>query len=71
MESKVWHRLTYLQNGNRLIDRDSRLVVAKEEMVGSGMDWEFGFNRCKLLHSERISNEVLLYSTGIYQVYIC
>ena len=32
----------------------------------SGMDWEFGVGRCKLLHLERISNEVLLYSTGNY-----
>ena len=29
------------------------------------MDGEFGVNRCKLLHLEWISNEVLLYSTGI------
>ena len=28
------------------------------------MDWEFGVNRCKLLPLERISNEILLYSTG-------
>jgi len=28
------------------------------------MDWEFGVNRCKLLHLEWISSEVLLYSTG-------
>ena len=33
---------------------------------GSGMDWEFGVNRCKLLHLELISNEILLYSTGNY-----
>ena len=31
---------------------------------GSRMDWEFGVNRCKLLHLEWISNEVLLYSRG-------
>ena len=33
---------------------------------GSGMDWEFGVSRCKLLHLEWISNEVPLYSTGNY-----
>ena len=33
---------------------------------GSGMDWEFGVSRCKLLHLEWISDEVLLYSTGNY-----
>ena len=32
----------------------------------SGMDGEFGVSRCKLLHLEWISNEVLLYSTGNY-----
>ena len=30
----------------------------------SGMDWEFGVSRCKLLHLECISNEILLYDTG-------
>ena len=28
----------------------------------SGMDWEFGVHRCELLHLERISGEILLYS---------
>ena len=41
-----------------------RLVVA--EGGGSGMDGEFGVSRCKLLHLEWVSNEVLLYSTGNY-----
>ena len=27
---------------------------------GSGMDWEFGVSRCKLLHLEWINNKVLL-----------
>ena len=42
------------------------LVVAKGEEGGSEMDWEFGVNRCKLLHLEWISNKVLLYSTENY-----
>ena len=29
-----------------------------------GRDWEFRVSRCKLLHLEWISNEILLYSTG-------
>ena len=33
---------------------------------GSGMDWEFGVNRCKLLSLEWISKEILLYSTWKY-----
>ena len=43
---------------------ENRLVVAKGEGGGNGMDWEFGVGRCKLFHFEWIKNEVLLYSTG-------
>ena len=32
----------------------------------SGMDWEFGVSRCKLLHLQWVDNEILLYSTGNY-----
>ena len=32
----------------------------------SGMGWEFGVSRCKLLHLEWIRNEVLLYNTENY-----
>jgi len=35
---------------DRLIDIADRFVVA--EGGGSGMDWEFGVGRCKLLHLE-------------------
>ena len=31
---------------------------------GSGMDWESGVKRYKLLHLEWISNKILLYNTG-------
>ena len=31
---------------------------------GSGVDWEFGVNRCKLLHLKWISNEILPDSRG-------
>ena len=33
---------------------------------GSRMNWESRGNRCKLLHLEWKSNEILLYSTGNY-----
>ena len=33
---------------------------------GSRIEWESAVNRCKLLHLEWISNEILLYSTGNY-----
>ena len=49
----------------RFTDMESRRTVAGMGGGGwRGMDWEFGVNRCKLLHLESISNEVLLYSTG-------
>ena len=41
-------------------------MVAKGEGRGSGMGEEFGVTKFKLLHLERISNEVLLHSTGNY-----
>ena len=37
---------------------------------GSGMHWEFGVSRCKLLHLEWISGEILLCSTGNYINYL-
>ena len=55
------HKLTYLQNRNRLIDIENRLVVAKVGWGGRGMDWKFGIGRCKLLHLEWINNKVLMY----------
>ena len=48
VESKIWHKWTYLQKRNRLTNIENRLVVAKEEGDGGGMDWEFGVSRYKL-----------------------
>ena len=45
---------------------ENRLVVAKGEGGGGGMDWEFGISRCKLLYIGLINNKVLLYSTRNY-----
>ena len=45
---------------------ENRLLFAKGQAAGSEMDGEFGVGRCKLLHLEWISNEVLLYRTGNY-----
>ena len=41
-------------------------MVAKGEGGESGIDWDLGVGKCKLLHLEWISNEVLLNSTGNY-----
>ena len=54
-----------LSTEKKIMDLENRPVVDK---VGgrSGMDWEFGVNRCKLLPLEWLNNEILLYSTGNY-----
>ena len=38
--------------------------------VGGVMDWEIGLSRCKILHTERMDNKVLLYSTENYIQYL-
>ena len=43
------------QGKNKL---ENRLVVAKGEGVGGGMEWEVGISRCKLLYIEWINNKV-------------
>ena len=51
------------------MDIKKRLVVAKGEGGGRGMDWEFGISTCKLVYIEWINNKVLLYSTGKFIQY--
>ena len=46
--------------------RENRLVVAKKEGRGRGMDWESGVSGCQLLHLDWINNEGLLCSSGNY-----
>ena len=48
VESKIWHKWTYLWNRNRIMDIENRMVFAKEEGFGGGMEWELGVSRCKL-----------------------
>ena len=43
-----------------------RLVVAKGEGVGGGLEWEAGVRGCRLLYVEWIHNRVLLCSTENY-----
>ena len=69
MESKIWHKWTYLRNRNRLTDIETRLVVAMGEAGGGGKDCQLGISRRKLLYIEWINNKVLLYSTGNYIQY--
>ena len=58
--------LTYVQNRNTPTNMKNRLVLAKGERGGSGIDRDFRVGRCELLHLEWISNEVLLYNPGNY-----
>ena len=37
MESKIWHKLTYLENKNRLTDIKNIFVVSKGR--GEGVEW--------------------------------
>ena len=55
-----------LSTEKKVMDLENRLVGCQGGWGGSGMDWELGVNRCKLLPLEWISNEILLYSTGNY-----
>ena len=75
-EEKDKYYITYIWNPihgtNETFHRKKNHGHGKETCVcqgeggESGMDWEFGVNRCKLLPLEWISNEILLYSTGNY-----
>ena len=55
-----------LRNQNILLRHGEEICGCQGGGGESGMDWEFEISRCKLLHLEWISNEVLLYSTGNY-----
>ena len=49
VESKIWHKLTYLYNRNGLEEIENRLTVAKREASVEQMDWKLGISRRKLL----------------------
>ena len=57
-----------LSTEKKIMDLEDGLVVARVtvEGRGSGMDWESGVNRCRLLPWEWMCNKILLYSTGNY-----
>ena len=38
----------------QIMDMESRLVAVKWKRGRSGMDWEFGVGRCKLLHCKGV-----------------
>ena len=68
VESKIWQKWAYLQNKQTHKHREQ--TCGCQVGGGRGIDWEFGVDRCKLLHLEWINNKVLLYSTGNYIQYL-
>ena len=67
VESKIWHKWTYLWN--RLTDIWNRLWLTMGVGYGGRKGWEFGVSRCKLLYLGWINNKDLLYSKGNYIQY--
>ena len=63
VESKIWNKWTYLQQEQNHRQRTDLWCL---EVDRSGMAWELGIGRYKLLHVKLINNKVLLYSTGNY-----
>ena len=55
-----------LSTEKKIMDLENRLVVAKGEGEGVGMDGVLGVNRCRLLPLEWITNDIQLCSTGNY-----
>ena len=72
-EKDKYHMISHICNliygTNEPVHRKERhglgeQACGQEGGRGSGLVWEFGFNRYKLLPLEWISNEILLCSTG-------
>ena len=53
-----------LSTGKKLMDLEAWIYSCQGEGGGSGMDWELGVDRCRLLPLEWMSNEMLLWSAG-------
>ena len=66
VESKIWHKWTYLWNKNRLTGIENRLVAAKKRGVEEG---RAGSLRLVKANTGWINNKVLLYNTGNYIQY--
>ena len=66
VESKIWHKSTYLRNKNRRTDIENRLGVDKGKEGGGWMERAVGISRCKLASIRWINLKVPLYSAGNY-----
>ena len=63
-KKKKRYKWAYLRSKNKLLDKN-RLVIAKEEEVGGGMDCEFGISRSKVLYIEEINDKVNILGKNI------
>ena len=45
-------------------------MASKGEGREGGINWEYGIDRCILLHIKQVNNKDLLYSTGNYIQYL-
>ena len=77
-ERQIPYDITYIWNlilAQMNLSTEKKLLTWRTDLSlprgGSGMDWESGVNRCKLLPLEWTSNEILLYSTGNYYLILC
>ena len=62
----IHHFNRLLYRGHIIIFVDAGKALKNPLLKGEGVDGELGVNRCKLLPLERISNEILLCSSGNY-----
>ena len=62
---KKWHKWTYLQNRNRIIEVENKFKVTKEE-EGGGINWEFWINEYTLLYIKQIKTYCI--AQGIFYI---
>ena len=60
---KKWYKWTYLQNRNRVTDREKKFMATKMKERG-GINWEIGVNKYARMKQMTIDNKNLLYSIG-------
>ena len=68
-EKVIYIHITLLYSRNLTEHCKSTMIKKNLKNIsrgGSGVDWESGVNRCKLLPPEWMSNEILPYSPGNY-----
>ena len=69
VQSKLWHRWTYLQNRRKLTDIENRIVVSKGKRGGKDTR-NLRLVNGNYFHLEWKNNKVLMYSTRNYIQYL-